>query len=349
MLNLLQSPVFFRPIRAREKMQSAPLRDYSDLPLFPGVFAQFICSNPQTFGNFFESISLLLPFRWARWARNVSPASAWWKIDTAVMILSMLQLGRVDYSTALQLQQTLATLRKQQQIGDVLLLLEHPAVLTLGRNAHRENILASDQLLSARGITIFETKRGGDVTYHGPGQLVGYPIIDLRGAFAATPGSAPLGARPDSASPDTVIPRLSAVAYVRRMEEALIRAAADYGVPTQRIAGRTGVWTIAAPGKPERKIAAIGVHISAGVTTHGFAFNLTTPPDDFNLIVPCGIADRGVTSLAEQLPPSHTLPTLDQLGSAIARHFAWALGRQVLALDSLDSLLETASPALSAR
>ncbi len=282
------------------------------------------------------------------------------------MLLSLLQLGCVDYATALQLQETLATLRKQQQIGDVLLLLEHPAVLTLGRNAHRENILASDEILSARGVSIFETKRGGDVTYHGPGQLVGYPILDLRGTFAATPGSAPLGARPGSASPDSVIPRLSPVEYVRRIEEALIRASADYGVPTQRICGRTGVWTMAAPGKPERKIAAIGVHISGGVTTHGFAFNLTTPPDDFNLIVPCGIADRGVTSLQQELAAAHSLPSphllpsprpfpsprplpsLDQFGSAVARHFAWALGRQVLALDSLDSLLETASPALAA-
>jgi lipoyl(octanoyl) transferase len=257
------------------------------------------------------------------------------------MLLSLLQLGRVDYATALDLQQTLVDLRKQERIGDVLLLLEHPPVLTLGRNAHRENILASDEQLAARGVTIFETKRGGDVTYHGPGQLVGYPIIDLRGVFAAKPGSAPLGARPNSASPESVIPRLSAVEYVRRMEEALIRSSADYGVATQRICGRTGVWTMAAPGKPERKIAAIGVHISGGITSHGFAYNLTTPLDDFNLIVPCGIADRGVTSLEQELPPGDKLPALDQLGSSVARHFGWALGRQVLALDSLDTLLET--------
>lgn len=260
------------------------------------------------------------------------------------MVLSLLQLGRVEYSTALDLQQTLVNLRKQHQIGDLLLLLEHPAVLTLGRNAHRENILASDEQLAARGISIFETKRGGDVTYHGPGQLVGYPILDLRGTFAAIPGSAPLGARPDSAAPESVIPRISVIEYVRRMEEALIRTCADYGVPTQRICGRTGVWTTAAPGKPERKIAAIGVHISGGVTSHGFAFNLTTPLEDFNLIVPCGIADRGVTSLEQEMPSKKDLPTLDQLGSSIARHFGWTLGRQVLALDSLETLLET-SPA----
>jgi lipoyl(octanoyl) transferase len=263
------------------------------------------------------------------------------------MILSLLKLGRVDYSTALDLQQTLVDLRKQHQIGDVLLLLEHPAVLTLGRNAHRENILASDEQLAARDISVFETKRGGDVTYHGPGQLVGYPILDLRNTFAATPGAAPLGARPDSASPESITPRLSVIEYVRRLEEALIRTCADCGVATQSICGRTGVWTIAAPNKPERKIAAIGVHISGGVTSHGFAFNLTTPLDDFNLIVPCGIADRGVTSLEQELPSEKDLPTLDQLGSSIARHLGWALGRQVLALDSLDTLLQTAAETVS--
>jgi lipoyl(octanoyl) transferase len=257
------------------------------------------------------------------------------------MLLAMLQLGRVDYPTAQQLQHRLVELRKRQRIPDTLLLLEHEPLLTLGRNSGRANVIASDALLAARGVTVYETNRGGDVTYHGPGQLVGYPILDLRSTFAAQPGAAPLGARANSASPETTQPRLGAVDYVRRLEDAIIRTCAELGVPTQRICGRTGVWTIAAPDRPEKKLCAIGVHISAGITSHGFALNLTTNLSDFDLIVPCGIADRGVTSLEHEIPPPHLVPGMEALGNCLARNLGWVLGRQVLALDSLDALLET--------
>src|SRR5450432_812440 len=167
------------------------------------------------------------------------------------MVLNLLYLGRVDYSEALALQQQLVELRHQQRIGNTLLLLEHPPVLTLGRNSHRPNILASDAELARRGVSIHEINRGGDVTYHGPGQLVGYPIFDLR-SFA---------------------PRLGVVDFVRLLEEVLIRTCANYGLLAQRIAGRTGVWTLPAASPapvPEKKIAAIGVHVSRGITSHGF-------------------------------------------------------------------------------
>src|SRR5271165_1550672 len=158
-------------------------------------------------------------------------------------MFSYLYLGRIEFAHALQLQQQLVELRYQQRIGNTLLLLEHPPVLTLGRNSHRANILATDELLTRRGVQIHEINRGGDVTYHGPGQLVGYPIVDLR----------------------SYTPRLGAVEYVRLLEEALIRFCAQYAVHTGRVPGRTGVWTLSSPAPnstaEERKIAAIGVHI----------------------------------------------------------------------------------------
>jgi lipoyl(octanoyl) transferase len=129
------------------------------------------------------------------------------------------------------------------------------------------------------------------------------------------------------------------VDYVRRLEDAIIRTCAEIGVPTQRICGRTGVWTLAASGKPEKKLCAIGVHISAGITSHGLALNVTTKLSNFDLIVPCGIADRGVTSLESEIPSGNPLPTMETVGNALARNLGWALGRQVMALDSLDALL----------
>jgi lipoyl(octanoyl) transferase len=242
------------------------------------------------------------------------------------MLLHLVYLGRIDYATALELQQRLVDLRKQQRIGDVLLLLEHPPVLTLGRNAHRENILASDEELTRRGIAVHEINRGGDVTYHGPGQIVGYPILDLRGDFPGKRG-----------------PHLGAVEYVRWLEEALIRTCAEYGVLTQRICGRTGVWTLAGGSIPEKKIAAIGVHISQGVTSHGFAWNVTADLRDFNLIVPCGIGDRAVTSLEEEIDPRNAvMPTLEQAMHAVARNFGRVFGRQVLWTESVQELMRDA-------
>ena len=239
------------------------------------------------------------------------------------MLLSVIDLGRIDYAAALTIQQRLVELRQQQRIGDVLLLLEHPPVLTLGRNAQRSNILASDEELARRGIALHETNRGGDVTYHGPGQIIGYPILGLRGEFPSKRG-----------------PHLGAVEYVRLLEEVLIRVCGEYGVLTQRVAGRTGVWTLPGGSIAEKKIAAMGVHISQAVTSHGFAWNLTADLRDFSLIVPCGIADRSVTSLEEEIDPSRApMPTAEEARHAVARHFGRIFGRQVLWLESLENLL----------
>jgi lipoyl(octanoyl) transferase len=223
-------------------------------------------------------------------------------------VISVVQLGSVDYPTALQLQRSLVELRKQEKIGDVLLLLEHPPVITLGRNADANNVVASRELLAARGVELFECDRGGDVTFHGPGQLVGYPIFDLR-AFT---------------------PRIGAVEYVRRVEEALIRTCADFAIEAERIAGLTGVWTEGG------KVAAIGVHISRGVTSHGFALNVSTDLDYFQLIVPCGIAGRPVTSLARQ---GGREPSLDEAAQSVARNFGLVFRSPLLWVETLDALL----------
>ncbi|MGC2404158.1 MAG: lipoyl(octanoyl) transferase LipB [Acidobacteriaceae bacterium] len=232
-------------------------------------------------------------------------------------VISLLDLGRQEYPAALALQQHLWALRQQQTIGDVLLLVEHPPVLTLGRNGRREHVTADPEALARRGISVVETNRGGDVTYHGPGQLVGYPILNLRG----------------------FTPALGIVTYLRWLEEVLIRACADFGVLTQRVPGRAGVWTVPGGTIAEKKIAALGVHVARGVTTHGFALNVATDLDDFGLIVPCGIADRGVTSL--QLEADNP-PTLEQVIHSVARQFGRVFGRQMLWLQALDDLL--ASP-----
>jgi lipoyl(octanoyl) transferase len=238
-------------------------------------------------------------------------------------MIQYLYLGRVDYAEALGLQQELVELRHQGRIANTLLLLEHPPVLTLGRNSKRSNILATDEMLARKGVTVHEINRGGDVTYHGPGQLIGYPIFDLRSLTNAS------GAR------------LGPVDYVRRMEEALIRLCAGYGVLAGRVAGRTGVWVNAAGGQ-EKKIAAIGVHVSRGITSHGFALNLTTDLRDFQWIVPCGIADREVTSLELEIPNADALPTLEQLADAAARCFGQVFEEQILAVESLAALRQNA-------
>ncbi|HEX4021648.1 MAG TPA: lipoyl(octanoyl) transferase LipB [Acidobacteriaceae bacterium] len=241
------------------------------------------------------------------------------------MLLQVIYAGRMEYAAALDLQQRLVALRKQKRIGDVLVLLEHTPVLTLGRNAHRGNILATEEELARRGIAIHEINRGGDVTYHGPGQIVGYPILDLRGDFPGKRG-----------------PHLGAVAYVRWLEEVLIRTCGEYGVLTERVAGRTGVWTLPGSSIPEKKIAAIGVHISQGITSHGFAWNVTADLRDFSLIVPCGITDRSVTSLELEIDESrYTMPTLEEARHAVARNFGRIFDRQMLWMESVDDLLES--------
>jgi len=235
-------------------------------------------------------------------------------------LISVIQLGTIDYATGLRLQQRLVELRKEGRIGDVLLLLEHSAVITLGRNAKRNNILASPEFLAQRGVEVCECDRGGDVTFHGPGQLVGYPIFDLRGF----------------ATPDGKRKTLGAIEYVRRLEEVLIRTCADFAIPAKRICGLTGVWTTSKKDKDDAKIAAIGVHISRGVTSHGFALNVSTDLDDFKLIVPCGITAKTVTSMARELDRQ---PAPEEVAHSISRNFGLVFESRMLWLDSLDTLL----------
>jgi lipoyl(octanoyl) transferase len=205
------------------------------------------------------------------------------------------RLGVVEYEEALALQQRLVEDRKAGRISDQLLLLEHPAVITLGVRARsdRSHVIATPEALSARGVGVFETGRGGDVTYHGPGQLVGYPIIDLR--------------------PD----RCDAHRYVRDLEEVLIRAVAAFGISATRIRGLTGIWV------GDAKLAAIGVRISRWVTSHGFALNVNTQLSDFDLIVPCGISDKSVTSMERLLGRSLVM---DEVEDAVIAAFGPVFG-----------------------
>jgi lipoyl(octanoyl) transferase len=237
------------------------------------------------------------------------------------MYINLIHLGRVPYAEALAIQQQVIAARKQNLIADTLLLLEHPPVLTLGRNSNRSNILASDELLAQRGVELHEVNRGGDVTYHGPGQLVGYPIVDLRGDLPGKKG-----------------PHLGPVDFVRLLEEVLIRVCGDFGVLAQRIPKRTGVWTLAGGTIQEKKLAAIGVHVSQGVTSHGFALNVTPDLRDFEWIIPCGISDRQVTSLELEADPDRN-PTMESALNSTARHFGRIFESQILWCESLDTLL----------
>ena len=231
-------------------------------------------------------------------------------------MISIVQLGTVDYATGLRLQQQLVALRKEEKIGDVLLLLEHSPVITVGRNAKAANIVASPEVLAHRGVELFECDRGGDVTFHGPGQIVGYPIFDLRG----------------HASPDGKRKTLGVIEFVRRLEEVLIRTCADFAIPTKRIPGLTGVWTEPS----ESKLAAIGVHISRFVTSHGVALNVNTDLSYFNLIVPCGITTKPVTSMQQELGRPLDL---NAVAESISRNFGTVFQSQILWVDTLDALL----------
>lgn len=250
-------------------------------------------------------------------------------------MIDFVYLGRVAYDDALRIQAELVALRQQNRIGNVLLLLEHPPVLTLGRNARRANVLASDEQLARRGVTIHEIDRGGDVTYHGPGQLIGYPIFDLRSLRNAK------GAR------------LGPVDFVRMMEEALIGLCGVYGVSAGSICGLTGVWRLAdgsslegcrvkADGPPPpgaRKIASIGIHVSRGVTSHGFAFNVTTDLSDFDLINPCGITGCQMTTLEREAgQDAEPLPALGVIAREAARQFGLVFGVQLNEVESLAAL-----------
>jgi len=247
-------------------------------------------------------------------------------------VISVIQLGLVDYATGLRLQRKLVDLRKDGRITDVLLLLEHSPVITLGRNAKSTNVLALSDQLAQRGVEVYECDRGGDVTFHGPGQLVGYPIFDLRGFPAGNAKRKTLGA----------------IEYVRRLEEVLIRTCADYRISAERVAGLTGVWTTpestsnhsASAAEPRTqvasKVAAIGVHISCGVTSHGFALNVNTDLSFFNLIVPCGLVGKPVTSIQQQL--GKEMP-LDKVAHSVGRNFGNVFHTQILWLETLEALL----------
>lgn len=206
------------------------------------------------------------------------------------------RLGLIGYDEALALQRELVEERRADRVPDLLLLLEHPPVITLGVRSEiaRANVVATNERLADLGITVHETGRGGDVTYHGPGQIVGYPILDLR--------------------PD----RCDVHQYVRDLEEVMIRTCADYGVQAGRTTGLTGAWV------GVEKIGAIGIRISRWITSHGFAFNVSTNLDHFTLIVPCGISDRGVTSLEKATGQSIPLPEVED---ALVRRFAEVFDR----------------------
>jgi lipoyl(octanoyl) transferase len=215
--------------------------------------------------------------------------------DVRLRSLEVRRLGVVPYDEALALQQRLVEERRAGRVSDLLLLLEHPHVVTLGVKARgsRAHLLATPEALDRAGVALRETGRGGDITYHGPGQLVGYPILDLR--------------------PD----RLDVHRYVRDLEEVLIRAAAHFGVGSARVSGLTGTWV------GQEKLAAIGVRISRWITSHGFAFNVSTDLTRFGLIVPCGVTGRSVTSL-EKLT-GNPVPMRD-VEDAVSRHFCDVFG-----------------------
>ncbi|HTS83288.1 MAG TPA: lipoyl(octanoyl) transferase LipB [Myxococcaceae bacterium] len=207
--------------------------------------------------------------------------------------LTVHRLGRVEYEDGLRLQALFARARKEGGVGDVLLLLEHPPVLTLGRGASRADVLAGPEALEARGVEVHETDRGGEVTYHGPGQIVGYPILDL--------------------APD----RKDVRRHVRSVEEGMIRALAEHGIEAARIAKWPGVWVGSEGAGDARKIGAVGVHIARWITTHGFALNVNTALEDFQLIVPCGIREAGVTSMERELGrPVHVAAVEESLARA---------------------------------
>ena len=212
----------------------------------------------------------------------------------------IVDLGLVGYAEAYALQKRIVAARKTEAIGDVLLLCEHPHVITQGRNGKREHLLVSEHVLRQKGMEYYETSRGGDITYHGPGQIVGYPILNL-GAI-----------------------RRDVVWYVRTLEEAMIQATAEFGIKAERVAGKTGIWVRV--GNTEEKLAAIGVHISRWVTSHGFAYNVSTDLRNFDLIVPCGIAECRVTSLEKLLGRS---VEEKEVSPRIAKHLGELLGLEM--------------------
>jgi lipoyl(octanoyl) transferase len=236
----------------------------------------------------------------------------------------VVELGLMEYGAAWELQRRAVAGRKSGAIPDVLLLCEHPHVITLGRSGKISNLRASDGVLRQMGVSFIETDRGGDITYHGPGQLVGYPILNLAEI------------------------RRDVAWYVRSLEEAMIRATAEFGIDSKRVAGHTGVWVDVPPDgkeveeieevKDEEKLAAIGVHLSRWVTSHGFAYNVSTDLRYFDLIVPCGIAGKRATSLEKLLDRRLEL---QEVAPRIASHLGTIFGREprTCGRDALEALL----------
>ena len=220
------------------------------------------------------------------------------------MLCQVEQLGRVDYAVAGDLQKDKVAQRKAGAIPDTLLLLEHPHVYTLGRNARRENLLVSEEELAARGAQVFQTDRGGDVTYHGPGQLVGYPILDLTQH------------------------RRDISWYMRSLEEVFLHTARDFGVEAVRLPGAAGVWV------GNDKLTAMGVHLSRWVTSHGFALNVNTDLRYFEWIVPCGLREKGVTSLAKLLGRPVEMEAVTE---RVVKHFGAVFGLDVRTVEELKS------------
>jgi lipoyl(octanoyl) transferase len=254
-----------------------------------------------------------------------SPPCADYKstFDTGMTTCLTIDLGLIGYAEAYALQKRVVAARKANAIGDVLLLCEHPHVITQGRNGKREHLLAGENVLRQKGVEFHETSRGGDVTYHGPGQIVGYPILNLAAI------------------------RRDVVWYVRMLEEVMIRASADFEVAATREAGKTGVWTAPRQELTQRtqslqsgdaeKIGAIGVHISRWVTSHGFAYNVSTALRFFDLIIPCGIAGRKATSLEKLLGRA---VDSREVGARLTKHFGEVFALKMVSA-SREELSET--------
>jgi lipoyl(octanoyl) transferase len=239
--------------------------------------------------------------------------------------LLVVELGLIEYGAAWELQRRVVAARKSGAIPDALVLCEHPHVITLGRSGKIANLRASGRVLGQMGVSFFESDRGGDITYHGPGQLVGYPILNLAEI------------------------RRDVAWYVRSLEEIMIRATAEFGIASRRVAGRTGVWVYVLPGgreveemedvNDEEKLAAIGVHLSRWVTSHGFAYNVSTDLRYFDLIVPCGIADKRATSLEKLLGRR---VDIEEVAPRIASHLGEIFEREPrrCGRDALEMLLD---------
>jgi lipoyl(octanoyl) transferase len=224
----------------------------------------------------------------------------------------VVDLGLIGYERAWDLQKRIVTARKLALIPDVLLLCEHPHVITMGRNGRAEHLLASESMLRARGVEFHATNRGGDVTYHGPGQIVAYPILNLSEI------------------------RRDVGWYVRQLEEAMIRTSTEYGITAERREGRTGIWvnvSSASEIADEEKLGAIGVHISRWVTSHGLAYNVSTDLSYFDLIVPCGIAGKRATSLKHLL---NREVEMNDASQKLVRHLGECFGRNIRAISAAE-------------